>query len=96
MLDPSTTHVRHAVLCVSFKKYYFSAQTRVRHGLDTRWTQVDMTHIRLEHNLVLFSNYLMDKKRIQRSKNQIYLGILFEVSIEIVPHIFWKRYRKYT
>ena len=31
-LNTSTTRVRHAVLCVPFKKYYLSAQTRVGHN----------------------------------------------------------------
>ena len=36
------------------------------------------------------------KKEFKSPKAKIHLEILFEVSTEIVPHIFWKGYRKHT
>ena len=36
-------------------------------GSDIRRTWLDMTRMQPEHNLILFSNYLMNQKRIQKS-----------------------------
>ena len=70
------TLFRHAVLHVLIKKYYFSARTRIKqawtwfgHSSDVRQMWLDTAQIWLDHDLVLFSNYLMDQKRIQRPKN---------------------------
>ena len=69
-------HVRYAILRVPFKKYYFLARTRLnmartrsRHGSNMHRTQLNTARIRLEQNQVLFSNYLVDQKRIQWPKN---------------------------
>ena len=103
-LDTSTTRVQHAVLCILFKKYYFLVQTRVEHNriwLEHASTQLkyglDMAWIRLEYNLILFFPIIWwIKKEFKGPKTQVHLGILFEVSTEIVSHSFWKGYRKYT
>ena len=61
VLSTSTTCLRHVILCVPFKKYYFSTWTRldmawtcVRHGSDMRQMWLDMARIRLKYDLVLF------------------------------------------
>ena len=46
-----------------------------------------------------FKEWCMSKfqgNEYKPNKLGAHLGILFEVSTEIVPHIFWKGYRKYT
>ena len=96
-LDTSTTCVWHAVLRVSFKKYYLfgsdtrrtqlnMARTRAEHGSDARRTRLNTARIRPKHNLVLFFPIIWwIKKEFKGLKTQVHLEILFEVSIEIIP-----------
>ena len=48
-LDTSTTRVRHAVLRVSFKKYYLSTWTPVRHNRIWLGHAPDMARTRARH-----------------------------------------------
>ena len=80
------------------------ASNMTGYSSDTRWTRLrrmsditehgsDMARVRPS---IFFPIIWWTKKKFKGPKTQIYLGILFEVSIKIVPHIFWKEYRKYT
>ena len=96
VLDISMIHVWHAVLYVLFKKYYFLARTHIRHNWiwlrhcsDAHWIRLDTARIWSEHNLVLFFSIIWwIKNEFKGPKIQVYLGILFEMSIKIVPYIF--------
>ena len=74
----------------------YASDTR-RHDLDARRTRLDTAHIWPEYNLILFFPIIWwTKKEFKDQKTQVHLEILFELSIEIVSHIFWKGYRKHT
>ena len=49
-LDASTTRVRHAVLRVTFKKYYLSTRTRVGHNRIWLGHAPDTAPTRVEHD----------------------------------------------
>ena len=77
----------------------------IGYGSDTCWTRLERLSDMTEHGLdttrtkpstFFFQLFDEQKKNSKARKPKFILGILFEVSIEIIPYIFWKRYRKYT
>ena len=96
-LDTTMISVRHAILCVKFKKYYFLTRTRIRQCWMWLRYHMDTARIRSGYGLVLFFPIIWwTKKEFKGVKIQVHSRIFFEMSIKIVPHVFWKEYRKYT
>ena len=61
-------------------------QTRLGHSSDMIGHDSDTT--RTQPNTFFFSIIGWTKKEFKGPKTQFHLGILFEVSTEIIPHIF--------
>ena len=98
--DARWTLVRHMSDTRSYVSYlkniifrFENVSNTIEYSLDTCRTWLGRASDKAS---TFFSIIWWTEKKFKGPKIQVYLKILFEVSTEIVPHIFWKEYRKYT
>ena len=75
---------------------YGSARGRAQLGYMSDMTEHGSDTARTQSNTFFFPIIWWTKKEFKGSKIQLHLRSLFEMSTEILSHIFWKWYREYT
>ena len=107
-LDTNTTRVWHAVLCVLFKKYYFSTRTRLEyvsdttgHSSNTARTQPSTffpiiwwtKRIQRPKNPSSFKNFIWG---VNRNNTSYFLEEVYEVYMTYIKNtpFFWEGFKK--